>query len=258
VGTVRHAWETVPHLVYEEPRRPESTVCGLPERLPTSWRDGPDCTTCLACEEVAAVDVAAILDSHAAEAVATLAEAIALCESDGGCRATGALRRLRENGFGERAAHAEKEEKVRPAFEQIFMALALRLSERSTCSRLQVGCVITSADFRKVISIGYNGGAAGLDETHDCASLESGKCLHLHAEENAIINCDVPRGTPKIVFSTNLPCPMCCRRLINLGHVRTLYYLRGYRDDGGVELLEKTGVGVVEWAPRLDGSPTAE
>lgn len=42
----------------------------------------------------------------------------------------------------------------RPSFEEIYMQLAESFSKRSTCKRLQVGTVITSLDFRKVLSIG--------------------------------------------------------------------------------------------------------
>lgn len=81
---------------------------------------------------------------------------------------------------------------MRPSFETIYMNLAIKLSERSTCARLQVGTVITTTDFRKVLAIGYNGNASGLH--NGCDSTEVGACGCLHSEENAIINCDVSRN----------------------------------------------------------------
>lgn len=128
----------------------------------------------------------------------------------------------------------------RPSFESIYMDLAFNMARRSTCQRLQVGCVITSPDFRKVIAVGYNGGASGLE--NDCESLEPGKCGHLHAECNAIINCDVPRATPKIVFCTDLPCVMCAKMLINLGGVQRVLYARDYRIKDALDLLHKAGI----------------
>jgi len=50
----------------------------------------------------------------------------------------------------------------RPTFEQVYMDFAIAISRRSTCKRLQVGAVITTTDFRKVLAIGYNGNASGL------------------------------------------------------------------------------------------------
>jgi dCMP deaminase len=128
----------------------------------------------------------------------------------------------------------------RPTFPEICIELAQSISRRSTCSRLQVGCVITSIDFRKVIAWGYNGGASGLE--NECASLEPGKCEHVHAELNAIINCDVPRSTEKLVWVTDLPCLMCSKYLINLGGVKKVTYARDYRIKDGLELLRRAGI----------------
>src|SRR5271157_5122725 len=107
------------------------------------------------------------------------------------------------------------------------MRLAEALAERSTCSRLQVGTVITSTDYRRVLAVGYNGNATGLP--NQCDRDEPGNCGCLHSEENAVINCDAPRQVEKIVFVTHLPCMMCAKRLINLGNVRRVYYRTDYR-----------------------------
>src|SRR3712207_6912089 len=92
------------------------------------------------------------------------------------------------------------EARARPTFESIYMKLAHVLARRSTCRRLQVGTVITSTDYRKVLAVGYNGNASGLH--NDCDREEPGNCGCLHSEENAVINCDAPRHTEKIVFVT--------------------------------------------------------
>lgn len=130
--------------------------------------------------------------------------------------------------------------KERPSFQAIYLQLASLMSLRSTCRRLAVGCAITTPDFRKVISIGYNGNAAGLP--NDCDSDEPGKCGCLHAEENAVINCDVPRSTDKIVFCTHLPCVACAKRIINLGNVQAVYYLNDYRIRDSLPLFETVGI----------------
>jgi dCMP deaminase len=132
----------------------------------------------------------------------------------------------------------------RPSFESIFMGLAFALSKRSTCSRLQVGCVIASTDWRHVYGVGYNGGAAG--QENDCESLEPGKCGHLHAEENALINSDAPPNVAKYIISKNLPCPMCCKRIVNFRNVQRVYFAEGYREDSGVLILHKAKIEVVQ------------
>lgn len=136
---------------------------------------------------------------------------------------------------------------ARPSFEDIYMALAESMAKRSTCLRtnsagdlMQVGCAIVTPDFRKVLAVGYNGNASGLP--NKCDSTEPGACGCLHAEENAVINCDVTRSTPKVVFCTHLPCVMCAKRLINLGSVKHVYYLNDYRIRTSLELFDAVGI----------------
>jgi dCMP deaminase len=136
----------------------------------------------------------------------------------------------------------------RPSFEEIYLNLAFILARRSTCRRLQVGTVITSTDYRKVLAIGYNGNASGL--SNQCDRDEAGNCGCLHSEENAVINCDSPRAVEKHVFVTHLPCVMCAKRLINLGNVRRVFYGVEYRLKDSLELFRQVGV-VVEHLPQV-------
>lgn len=134
----------------------------------------------------------------------------------------------------------------RASFPVIYMSLARSLAGRSSCAVDPVGAVITSADFRKVLAIGYRGNASGLPNRCDHAS---DPCGCLHAEENAVIHCDASRSEPKIVISSKLPCRMCAKRLINLGGVQDLY-LPAAPDDASpestsvVELLGAVGIRV--------------
>jgi dCMP deaminase len=137
----------------------------------------------------------------------------------------------------------------RPSFEKIYMDLAFRLAERSTCGRLKVGTVVTSTDFRKVLAVGYNGNASGLQNS--CDREEAGNCGCLHSEENAVINCDSPRSTEKIVFVTHLPCVMCAKRLINLGGVQKIYYSKDYRLRDSLKIFEEVGISVSELSEGL-------
>ena len=139
----------------------------------------------------------------------------------------------------------------RPTFPEIYIHLASTLARRSTCRRLQVGTVITTTDFRKVLAVGYNGNASGLH--NGCDRDEAGNCGCLHSEENAVINCDSPRTLDKYVFVTHLPCAMCAKRLINLGNVRKVYYARDYRSRSSLELFKIAGI-LVEKLDDLDPS----
>lgn len=133
-----------------------------------------------------------------------------------------------------------KAERVRPTFEEIHMKMALLVSERSTCKRLNVGCVVASDDFRKILAMGYNGNASGLPNC--CDSDEPGKCGCIHAEQNAVINCDAPRSESKIIFTTHLPCVMCAKFMVNLGNVKKVFYHTDYRIRDGLKVLEAAGI----------------
>ncbi|MBC7658378.1 MAG: hypothetical protein H7249_01575 [Chitinophagaceae bacterium] len=131
------------------------------------------------------------------------------------------------------------------------MDLAFSLARRSTCHRLNVGTVITSTDFRKVLAVGYNGNATGLP--NGCDRDEAGNCGCLHSEENAVINCDSPRTIEKFAFVTHLPCAACAKRLINLGNVKKIYYAQPYRSISSLDLFATVGIEVVHFP-----SPTTE
>jgi len=136
---------------------------------------------------------------------------------------------------------------MRPSFENIYMALAVGMSERSTCLRtnsagelMKVGCVIVTADFRRTLASGYNGNAAGLP--NKCDLDAPGFCGCIHAESNAAVSCVEPRATKKVVLCTHLPCPACGKLLIQLGGVEKVYYLNDYRIRTSLELFDTVGI----------------
>lgn len=128
---------------------------------------------------------------------------------------------------------------VRPSWDEVWMDLATSLSLRSTCSRLQVGCVVVTADNQRVLGIGYNGGPKGI--SNECLSSEPGLCGHLHAEVNALIKADYTSTVPKKMYVTNQPCYQCAVAIVN-ADIREVVYRYPYRLTDGLELLEKAGV----------------
>lgn len=147
---------------------------------------------------------------------------------------------------------------MRPSFEKIYMDLAFQLSRRSTCSRLKVGTVITSIDYRKVLAVGYNGNASGL--SNKCDREEAGNCGCLHSEENAVINCDSLRATRKVVFVTHMPCVMCAKRLINLGGVEKIFYANQYRSQDSLQVLSQVKIELIQLSDSInnDSRPQSE
>ncbi len=91
-----------------------------------------------------------------------------------------------------------------PIFE-VYMRMAEELAKRSTCSRLQVGTVVTDAKLENVVAVGYNGNAKGLPNR--CDSTVPGNCGCIHSEMNALVK--APGGLrDKVVFLTDSPCVM--------------------------------------------------
>jgi len=145
---------------------------------------------------------------------------------------------------------------VRPSFEAIALGLAWAIAERSTCARLRVGCVITTADFRQV-GWGYNGNVAGGPNACDRFGERAvGGCGCIHAELNALMKCDWPPGTPKVLINTDSPCEMCAKCILQKGGFQRVLYAREYRNPAGIDLLRRHGVAVERfnapsWGPTL-------
>src|SRR5437899_3408175 len=68
---------------------------------------------------------------------------------------------------------------------EVYMRMAEELAKRSTCSRLQVGTVVTDQALENVLAIGYNGNARGLPNR--CDSAVPGNCGCIHSEMNALV-----------------------------------------------------------------------
>lgn len=141
----------------------------------------------------------------------------------------------------------------RPAFDDIYMELAVNLAKRSHCVRRHVGAVLVKET--RIISIGYNGPPSGthncdVEFPEGCARDSKGSCyLAIHAEQNAIMyavknNASVEGSTLYVTLS---PCIACARIIYSMG-IREVIFLKSYAEykgldsDEGVDFLRKFGV----------------
>lgn len=156
---------------------------------------------------------------------------------------------------------------MRPSRHAALMETALIWGSRSTCSRLQVGCVIAREG--RILVQGYNGAPAGLphcNHTCDCdfplgiSEVHSPWCKSLepctqaeHAERNAVAW--AARNGVKLersdLYVTDAPCLSCAMAVINSG-VEKAYYYRPYRLTNGIELLKEAGIEVVKWQSDIE------
>ena len=152
---------------------------------------------------------------------------------------------------------------IRPAFDDIYMELAVNLAKRSHCIKRHVGAVLTKDT--RIISIGYNGPPSG---THNCDEVwpeegcprdSKGSCsLAIHAEQNAILyavknKTAVDEATLYVTLS---PCLSCARIIYSMGICRVIY-LNSYADykglpsDEGVDFLKRFGIECIKYTGTL-------
>ncbi len=158
------------------------------------------------------------------------------------------------------------------------MDWAQRTAELSHARRLHVGAVIVKDD--TVISYGYSGMPAGWDnncEDKEFMSRDAGGWLSpdeieerwpfeetsdedgeyigryrlktkpevLHAESNAIAKLARSHnsGLGADIFITHAPCIECAKLIYQSG-IRRVYFGQAYRNDAGIEFLQKSGIEV--------------
>lgn len=160
-------------------------------------------------------------------------------------------------------------------FIDYYMDVAERTSKLSYAIRLQVGAVIVKDN--RILSYGYNGMPTGWDnecEYKDYMSRDAGGWLDpeeiyerwpfeeyssevennrryrlvtkdevLHAEMNALakVSSSSESSQNSIMFSTHAPCIHCAKGIFQAG-IKNLFYRDTYRDQAGLEFLEKGGI----------------
>jgi len=126
---------------------------------------------------------------------------------------------------------------------EVYMRMAEELAKRSTCTRLQVGTVITDENLEHVVAIGYNGNARGFP--NKCDSPNPGNCGCIHSEQNALVKSPGSmRG--KVAFVTASPCASCAKLMIQ-ANVSYLFYREIYRDPIGLEILTSGEVATIHY-----------
>ena len=129
---------------------------------------------------------------------------------------------------------------TRPTWDEYFIGTAILIASRSTCSRLNVGCVIVSANECKnrIIAAGYNGYLPGAP--HTSCIRDGHEIATVHAEQNAISDA-ARRGVSlngATAYITHFPCINCAKLLISSG-IASIKYLHDYHNDELVYELAK-------------------
>ncbi len=139
------------------------------------------------------------------------------------------------------------------SWDEYFMGLAMWSSTRSKDPKSQVGACIVN-DEKRIISVGYNGLTAGMDDNSfswDSIGEET-NCLYttknpwvVHSELNAILNSHGTDLKGTTMYITLFPCNECAKAIIQVG-IKKVIYLRMYDHEELVEItknmFEKAGV----------------
>lgn len=125
-----------------------------------------------------------------------------------------------------------------------FMKMSQDISNRSTCIRRKVGCIIAPNDLSNIVSMGYNGSAP--KEENGCKRLESGNCGCIHAEINALNKFKPMGGVDYVLICTLTPCLNCSMEIIKYP-IKRVVYLDEYRDMSGYHFLVGNNIEVINY-----------
>ena len=150
----------------------------------------------------------------------------------------------------------------RPSWDMYFTELAIQISKRGTCKRLDVGAIIVKN--KRILTTGYSGSPVGLAHCIDIGCLikkttsEDGKvtenCLRTtHAEQNAIVQAAMHGVNIEgsVMYVTDEPCLNCAKMIINAG-IKKVVAARPYHDAALTrEFFARAGVSLDYCSPNV-------
>ena len=116
----------------------------------------------------------------------------------------------------------------RPSWDEYFKELVILTSKRSSCEKLQVGCLLVKDN--RIISQGYNGFLPGCK--HESVMRNGHEVATIHAEQNALLDC-AKRGVScdnSNAYITHYPCYTCIKMMGAAG-IKKVYYIDDYKND---------------------------
>ena len=132
--------------------------------------------------------------------------------------------------------------------DEYFLQIAKTVSQRSTCPRRQVGCVLVDSQ-NHVVATGYNGVPTGFTHCIDTpclgAQYPTGQgldvCEAIHAEVNALLQ--LRSDDELTAYMTVTPCFTCGKMFAN-SKVKRIVALEEYVHTQTSNILSKAGIEV--------------
>jgi dCMP deaminase len=145
--------------------------------------------------------------------------------------------------------------KMRPNWDEYFMAMAILASTRASCKHVRAGSIIVLD--KRIIGTGYNGAPVGVKDNCldvDCnkenkgmkyrEAFNVGKCIGVHAEMNALANLSREIHKGATLYVTIFPCPTCAKNLLAY-NIKKVVYKREYdheESELAMALFKEAGV----------------
>lgn len=127
----------------------------------------------------------------------------------------------------------------------LYMDIAVRVSEMSYAQRKKVGCIAVKDG--RIMSMGWNGTPAGFDNA--CEEMIDGQLVTkmevLHAELNMFSKIAKCHESVKHadLYVTLSPCTECAKLIIQ-SEIKRVIFKEEYRDNRAIMFLEKANIEV--------------
>lgn len=143
-------------------------------------------------------------------------------------------------------------------WDEYFMGVAMLAAQRSKDPNTQVGACIVSPD-NIILSTGYNGFPKGCSDDEYPWEREGAETKYpyvVHAELNAILNCNGNSLRGARIYVALFPCNECAKAIIQAGLTEVVYLSDKYKDTPSVQaskrMLGSAGVVMRQMKPERD------
>lgn len=144
------------------------------------------------------------------------------------------------------------------SWDEYFMGVAMLAAKRSKDPNTQVGACIVSQD-NIILSTGYNGFPKGCSDDEfpwDREGTETKYPFVVHAELNAILNCNGKSLQGAKIYVALFPCNECAKAIIQSGIQEVIYLSDKYADTmatlASKRMLDAAGVAYHRLKTELD------
>lgn len=148
---------------------------------------------------------------------------------------------------------------TRPGWDEWYMHIILSMASRSSCHHVRSASVVVSN--KQIVGEGYNGAPSRIEKNcietgcrkenkglvyHE--SLNSGECIGVHSEMNALGHLSKIDNKEITLYTTIFPCHTCAKNLLSY-NIKKIVFRRYYSEkeiQSTLELLQEAGVEICQ------------